>query len=112
MANSVYFGLHVGNTGMCLSMYKVSGRGSIRSIKYPFILCSLFQDGNVNVIANDIGDRITPAVLSVMHAEEILVGVPGKLNIVRNRAATVVNNKQYFEPNLSENTFDELSTTW
>lgn len=70
------------------------------------------QDGNVNVIANDIGDRITPAILSVMHAEETLVGVPAKSNIVRNRSATVANNKQFFEPNLSESDFDDYSTNW
>ena len=63
----------------------------------------------MNVIANDIGDRITPAVLSVMHAEEILVGVPAKLNIVRNRTATVVNNKQLFNAK-DEALFEEYSS--
>lgn len=66
----------------------------------------------MNVIANDIGDRITPAVISVMHAEEILVGVPAKANIVRNRSATVTNNKQFFEPKLSEEDFEQYSTNW
>lgn len=77
-----------------------------------FLLPNLPQDGNVNVIANDIGDRITPAVLSVMHAEEILVGVPAKLNMVRNRTSTVMNNKQFFESKLSEEDFEEYSTNW
>lgn len=154
MANTVSFGLHVGNTGMCLSMYKVR-RGScdriptyvgnqacqfrkvVGAAALPIILLAsgirpsalsvpdrvqelltdrptIFhsQDGNVNVIANDIGDRITPAILSVMHAEETLVGVPAKSNIVRNRSATVANNKQFFEPNLSESDFDDYSTNW
>lgn len=66
----------------------------------------------MNVIANDIGDRITPAVLSVMHAEEILVGVPAKSNMVRNRMATVMNNKQFFEPKLSDSVFSEYSSNW
>lgn len=64
------------------------------------------------MIANDIGDRITPAVLSVMHADEILVGVPAKSNMVRNRMATVMNNKQFFEPRLSDSDFTEYSTNW
>lgn len=50
--------------------------------------------------------------MSVMHAEEILVGVPAKVNIVRNRQATVMNNKQFFEPKLSESDFDKYSTNW
>lgn len=83
------------------------------TLTYHHLLLLLYpQDGNVNVIANDIGDRITPAVLSVMHAEEILVGVPAKANMVRNRSATVANNKQFFEPTLSEEEFEEYSRNW
>ena len=52
----IAFGVHIGHTSMCVAAEK---------------------DGNVDVIANDAGDRVTPAVVG-MNEGEILVGLSAK----------------------------------
>lgn len=52
----IAFGVHIGRTSMCVAAEK---------------------DGNVDVIANDAGDRVTPAVLG-SNEGEILVGLSAK----------------------------------
>ena len=52
----IAFGVHIGHTSMCVAAEK---------------------DSNVDVIANDAGDRVTPAVVG-MNEGEILVGLSAK----------------------------------
>ena len=52
----ISFGVHIGRTSMCIAAEK---------------------DGNWDVIANDAGDRVTPAILG-SNEGEILVGLSAK----------------------------------
>uniref|UniRef100_A0A667YAK6 Heat shock protein 14 n=1 Tax=Myripristis murdjan TaxID=586833 RepID=A0A667YAK6_9TELE len=51
------------------------------------------QDGRADVVANDAGDRVTPAVVAYTDTEQI-VGIAAKQGRVRNAANTVVKVKQ------------------
>lgn len=64
---SVVFGVHLGNTSTCLA---------------------IARDGKTEVIANDSGERITPAVVAFTD-REIIVGTAAKQQLVRNAANTV-----------------------
>ncbi|XP_029016937.1 heat shock 70 kDa protein 14 isoform X3 [Betta splendens] len=50
-------------------------------------------DGRADVVANDAGDRVTPAVVAYRDTEQI-VGIAAKQGRVRNAANTVVKVKQ------------------
>ncbi|KAG8142556.1 putative Heat shock 70 kDa protein [Naja naja] len=52
-----------------------------------------YRDGRADVVANDAGDRVTPAVVAFSEKEEI-VGLAAKQNRVRNLSNTVVKVKQ------------------
>ncbi|KAL8207456.1 UNVERIFIED_CONTAM: Heat shock 70 kDa protein 14 [Gekko kuhli] len=65
-------GVHLGSTCACVAVYK---------------------DGRVSVVANDAGDRVTPAVVAYSENEEV-VGLAAKQNRVRNLPNTVVKVKQ------------------
>uniref|UniRef100_A0A8C8RWA3 Heat shock protein family A (Hsp70) member 14 n=1 Tax=Pelusios castaneus TaxID=367368 RepID=A0A8C8RWA3_9SAUR len=65
-------GVHLGCTCACVAVYK---------------------DGRADVVANDAGDRVTPAVVAYSNNEEV-VGLAAKQNRVRNIANTVVKVKQ------------------
>ncbi|XP_029016936.1 heat shock 70 kDa protein 14 isoform X1 [Betta splendens] len=59
-----------------------------------FSLTSLTsKDGRADVVANDAGDRVTPAVVAYRDTEQI-VGIAAKQGRVRNAANTVVKVKQ------------------
>uniref|UniRef100_A0AAR2KCF9 Heat shock 70 kDa protein 14 n=1 Tax=Pygocentrus nattereri TaxID=42514 RepID=A0AAR2KCF9_PYGNA len=51
------------------------------------------QDGRADVVANDAGDRVTPAVVAYRDTEQI-VGIAAKQGRIRNAANTVVKVKQ------------------
>ncbi|RXM99130.1 Heat shock 70 kDa protein 14, partial [Acipenser ruthenus] len=51
------------------------------------------QDGRADVIANDSGDRVTPAVVAYREREQI-VGLAAKQGRIRNASNTVVKVKQ------------------
>uniref|UniRef100_A0A8C4GL96 Heat shock 70 kDa protein 14 n=1 Tax=Dicentrarchus labrax TaxID=13489 RepID=A0A8C4GL96_DICLA len=51
------------------------------------------KDGRADVVANDAGDRVTPAVVAYRDTEQI-VGIAAKQGRVRNAANTVVKVKQ------------------
>ncbi|XP_076332703.1 heat shock 70 kDa protein 14-like isoform X2 [Tachypleus tridentatus] len=76
----VCFGLHLGSTNMCLALHK---------------------EGKTEVIANDAGDRVTPAVVAFTN-NEVSVGLAAKQGLVRNAASTVCNVKQVLGKNLQE----------
>ncbi|KAJ6666437.1 hypothetical protein lerEdw1_000712 [Lerista edwardsae] len=65
-------GVHLGSTCACAAVYK---------------------DGRADVVANDAGDRVTPAVVAYSEKEEV-VGLAAKQNRVRNLSNTVVKVKQ------------------
>ncbi|XP_006007877.1 heat shock 70 kDa protein 14 [Latimeria chalumnae] len=65
-------GVHLGCTCACVAVYK---------------------DGRADVVANDAGDRVTPAVVAYREHEEI-VGLAAKQGRIRNATNTVVKVKQ------------------
>ncbi|KAG8440013.1 hypothetical protein GDO86_005980 [Hymenochirus boettgeri] len=65
-------GVHLGCTCACVAVYK---------------------DGRADVVANDSGDRVTPAVVGYLE-NEVIVGLAAKQSRVRNAANTVDNVKQ------------------
>ncbi|XP_023265530.1 heat shock 70 kDa protein 14 [Seriola lalandi dorsalis] len=60
---------------------------------YTCACVSIFKDGRADVVANDAGDRVTPAVVAYRDTEQI-VGIAAKQGRVRNAANTVVKVKQ------------------
>ncbi|XP_063782979.1 heat shock 70 kDa protein 14 [Pseudophryne corroboree] len=65
-------GVHFGCTCACVAVYK---------------------DGRADVVANDAGDRVTPAVVGYLE-NEVIVGLAAKQSRVRNAANTIVKVKQ------------------
>ncbi|XP_037099496.1 heat shock 70 kDa protein 14 [Syngnathus acus] len=60
---------------------------------YTCACVAVFKDGRADVIANDAGDRVTPAVVAYRENEQ-LVGIAAKQGRVRNAANTVDKVKQ------------------
>ncbi|XP_054608403.1 heat shock 70 kDa protein 14 [Dunckerocampus dactyliophorus] len=60
---------------------------------YTCACVAILKDGRADVIANDAGDRVTPAVVAYRDNEQ-LVGIAAKQGRVRNAANTVVKVKQ------------------
>jgi len=77
---SVYFGLHVGSTSACLAVHR---------------------DGRLDVVANDAGDRTTPACVGINEGE-ILVGLSAKQLYGRKPTAVVRHNKKILSLNESD----------
>ncbi|KAI3367004.1 hypothetical protein L3Q82_009634 [Scortum barcoo] len=70
--------------------------GSDKSFTTEVCVCvcvCVVQDGRADVVANDAGDRVTPAVVGYRDTEQI-VGIAAKQGRVRNAANTVVKVKQ------------------
>lgn len=65
-------GVHLGCTSACVAVYK---------------------DGRAGVVANDAGDRVTPAVVAYSDNEEV-VGLAAKQSRIRNISNTVIKVKQ------------------
>uniref|UniRef100_A0A8C9AJ56 Heat shock protein family A (Hsp70) member 14 n=1 Tax=Prolemur simus TaxID=1328070 RepID=A0A8C9AJ56_PROSS len=65
-------GVHLGCTSACVAVYK---------------------DGRAGVVANDAGDRVTPAVVAYSENEEI-VGLAAKQSRIRNISNTVMKVKR------------------
>ncbi|XP_076153454.1 heat shock 70 kDa protein 14 [Alosa pseudoharengus] len=60
---------------------------------YTCACVAIFKDGRADVVANDAGDRVTPAVVAYRDKEQI-VGIAAKQGRIRNAANTVVKVKQ------------------
>ncbi|XP_020494448.2 heat shock 70 kDa protein 14 [Labrus bergylta] len=60
---------------------------------YTCACVAVFKDGRADVVANDAGDRVTPAVVAYRDTEQI-VGIAAKQGRFRNAANTVVKVKQ------------------
>ncbi|XP_028620722.1 heat shock 70 kDa protein 14 isoform X1 [Grammomys surdaster] len=65
-------GVHLGCTSACVAVYK---------------------DGRADVVANDAGDRVTPAIVAYSDREQV-VGLAAKQSRIRNISSTVVKVKQ------------------
>ncbi|GFN74918.1 heat shock 70 kda protein 14-like [Plakobranchus ocellatus] len=79
------FGLHFGTCSACLAVYR---------------------DGKTNVVANDLGDRVTPCVVAFTEHEAV-VGAAAKQGIIRNASNTVCHVKgllgcRYEDPQTTE----------
>lgn len=64
--------MHLGCTSACVAVYK---------------------DGRADVVANDAGDRVTPAIVAYSENEQV-VGLAAKQSRIRNISSTVVKVKQ------------------
>lgn len=71
---------------------------------YSCACVAVFKDGRADVVANDAGDRVTPAFVAYRDNEQI-VGIAAKQGRVRNAANTVVKVKQVLG-----RSFDEVET--
>uniref|UniRef100_A0AAY4D8Z1 Heat shock 70 kDa protein 14 n=1 Tax=Denticeps clupeoides TaxID=299321 RepID=A0AAY4D8Z1_9TELE len=60
---------------------------------YTCACVAVFKDGRADVVANDAGDRVTPAVVAFRDTEQI-VGIAAKHGRIRNATNTVVKVKQ------------------
>ncbi|XP_056603898.1 heat shock 70 kDa protein 14 [Triplophysa dalaica] len=60
---------------------------------YTCACVAVFKDGRADVVANDAGDRVTPAVVAYRENEQI-VGIAAKQGRIRNATNTVVKVKQ------------------
>lgn len=54
---------------------------------------AVYKDGRADVVANDAGDRVTPAVVAYTENEEV-VGLAAKQSRIRNISNTVMKVKQ------------------
>jgi len=66
------FGIHLGNS---------------------FASIAISKDGKFDVLANEAGDYVTPAIFSLQDDETTVVGLAAKHQIVRNAGACVINAK-------------------
>ncbi|XP_015592828.1 heat shock 70 kDa protein 14 [Cephus cinctus] len=80
MAAAASFGLYLGNTSACLAIYK---------------------DDNVDVVANDAGDRVTAAVVAFNDSEKV-IGLAAKTGLFRNGPVSVLNNKRLMNKDIDD----------
>lgn len=80
------FGIYFGNTTIALAFYK---------------------DGKTEVISNDSGDRLTPAVVAY-NQNEFITGMAAKASLTHNATGTVINNKRLLNDQLTD---EELEQT-
>lgn len=81
---SVAYGIHVGNSSACLAY---------------------FGSGQANVVANDAGDRVTPAILA-LNGTEWEIGLPAKSGQA-NKKASIHHNKRLLNCDWND---DDLSS--
>ncbi|ELT89646.1 hypothetical protein CAPTEDRAFT_99522, partial [Capitella teleta] len=53
----------------------------------------IFQDGKTEVVANEGGDRMTPAIVAYTDHDKV-VGLPAKQGLYRNASNTICNVKE------------------
>ena len=66
-----------------------------------------FQDGKTDVVANDLGDRVTPAVVAFTDHEQS-VGMAAKQSYFRNAQNTVTNVKKILGRTMDDPLFKEF----
>lgn len=84
---TTFFGLHVGRTSACVAVSK---------------------DGKTEVVANDAGDRVTPAVVK-FSSSEISVGLPAKQGLFRNTSSTAINCKELLGSDKKDDSLKKVS---
>ncbi|KAK7879592.1 hypothetical protein WMY93_033695 [Mugilogobius chulae] len=85
-----HFDAFYANTGL---FFTSSGMAAIGvHFGYTCACVAVFKDGRADVVANDAGDRVTPAIVAYRDNEQI-VGIAAKQGRVRNAANTVVKVK-------------------
>ncbi|CAB3360560.1 Hypothetical predicted protein [Cloeon dipterum] len=80
------FGVHVGNTTASLSCFK---------------------DEKLDVVANEAGYRVTPAVV-VFHEKERVTGLEAKAGAARNLNSTITHNKFYMHADPNSENFEDV----
>ena len=83
------FGIHMGNTSVCLAVSK---------------------EGKTDVVASPTGDRVTPAVVAFTDSE-IIVGLAAKQARLRNMSNTIINNKNVAAGKLTQQWIDASPVT-
>lgn len=69
-----------------------------------------FQEGRVDLIANDVGDRMTPSVVQ-WTTTSCIVGRTAELELFRNSSNTIVRNKQLLKNNVTDDELDYLRSS-
>ncbi|XP_025425728.1 heat shock 70 kDa protein 14-like [Sipha flava] len=82
MSRSIVFGIHVGNSTASIAIFK--------------------EEGKVDVLANEAGDRITPAIVSITD-EETVVGNAAKTGFISKQANTITFNNRLMNLSLEDN---------
>ncbi|KAJ6636726.1 Heat shock 70 kDa protein 14-B [Pseudolycoriella hygida] len=80
------FGVHMGNTTVCLSILK---------------------DNKADIVASKFGDRSSYAVVAAAENDELVIGLPAKQGLVRQSPLTIVNNFQFLNEDLTSDEFIE-----
>lgn len=104
------FGVHMGNTTVCLSILKVNST-------LPALVCTIYskntlQDNNPEIVASKFGDRSSYAVVAAAENDEIVIGLPAKQGLVRQSPLTIVNNLQFLNDDLTADEFTEAKKHW
>ncbi|VVC32759.1 Heat shock protein 70 family [Cinara cedri] len=81
MSRSIVFGIHVGNSSASIAISK--------------------EEGKVDVLANEAGDRITPAVVSITD-EETVVGNAAKTGFISKQPYTITFNNRLMNLKMEE----------
>lgn len=84
---SHFFGIHVGNSTASIAIYK--------------------EDGKIQLLTNEIGERITPAIVSIKDNEK-LVGSVAKSLLVSDWKYTITNNKRLMNRSLEESEKEDI----
>lgn len=59
-----------------------------------FSCAGVYRDGQVEIIPNELGNRVTPSVVSFVTADDVLVGTPAKDQLVTNPDRTIYDVKR------------------
>ncbi|EDO50037.1 predicted protein, partial [Nematostella vectensis] len=85
MADYLAIGVHLGATTSCVAVS---------------------ADGNTTIIANDAGDRVTPAMVAFSDTEKN-VGLPAKQGLIRNARNTILRAKRVLGKSYSDSVVQE-----
>lgn len=71
-------GVHLGYTSASLAIYKVENQLPYNNLAAclfqgtcHYTFCLLFKDGRTEIIANDAGDRVTPALVACSGKDKV-----------------------------------------
>ena len=90
MSSTLVLGIHIGDTTCSVAVHR---------------------QGIIDVVANEQGSRVTPAVVAFTDVETLL-GEPARAQLVRNAANTVTNGMRLLGRKFDEEAFQEELATW